>query len=69
MSSRYEIVATGTTSPMVRAAFPGFEVTSPDPETIRLQGDVADQAALHGTLHRLHDLGLAIVDVRLLYTL
>lgn len=66
MVARYEIVVSGTSSPMVRAAFPGFAITPADDGRIKLDGDVPDEAALHGVLHRLQDLGLTIFEVRLI---
>ena len=42
--------------------FEGFEVTAVGRHT-RLFGTVADQAALHGLLARLRDLGIPILDV------
>lgn len=63
MSDRCEIVAVGADSPLVRSAFDGFDITTLDQGRVRLVGDLVDQAALHGVLHRLQDLGLQIVDV------
>ncbi len=64
MGERFEIVVTGTDSPMVRAAFDGFRIEDDDHEgRLVLNGEVTDQAALHGVLHRLQGLGLGIVDV------
>lgn len=42
--------------------FEEFHVRS-EGETTRLTGEVADQAALHGVLARLRDLGIPILDV------
>ncbi len=65
MSERCEIVAVGADGPLVRSAFDGFEITTLAGGRIRLVGSVIDQAALHGVLHRLQDLGLQILDVHL----
>lgn len=62
----YVIVASGTCSPMVKAAFSGFDIEPVGGGRIRMVGAVADEAALHGVLHRLQDLGLSIVDVHLI---
>ena len=42
--------------------FDDFEVTA-DGATSRLVGTIADQAALHGVLGRLRDLGIPILDI------
>lgn len=62
---RYEIViAVGTAGPSLLAALDGFSLRSSAPGSVRVVGDVADQAALHGALHRLHDLGGELVELR-----
>lgn len=43
--------------------FDGFEVETFGQST-RLSGEVADQAALHGVLARLRDLGIPILEVQ-----
>ena len=65
MAERCEIVAVGADGPLVRSAFDGFEVTTLAGGRIRLVGAVVDQAALHGVLHRIQNLGLRILDVHL----
>lgn len=64
--TRYALVLAGTSSPMVRAAFPGLDIDTIGDGRIQISGDMADQAALHGVLHRLQGLGLSIIDVRLI---
>ncbi|UYM03547.1 hypothetical protein [Solicola gregarius] len=64
MARTYEIVVTGTASPLVRAAFEEFDVDELEGGRIRLVGVVADEAALHGVLHRMQDLRLAILELR-----
>jgi hypothetical protein len=44
--------------------FAGLELTHRRDGTTLLRGPVADQAALHGLLQRLGDLGLPILEVR-----
>ena len=42
--------------------FYGFTITRQNGETV-LEGQVADQAALHGILAKINDLGLVIISV------
>ncbi len=42
--------------------FGGFEITYTNGDTL-LQGAVPDQAALHGILTKLNDLGLSLISV------
>lgn len=42
--------------------FGGFEITYTNGDTL-LQGTVPDQAALHGILAKINDLGLALISV------
>jgi hypothetical protein len=55
---------------MLRRARPELEgVTVHEvPLTTLLTGEIADQAALHGVLARLQDLGLELVELRRLET-
>ena len=61
---RYELIVAGRPGAFLSAALDGFEVTERDATTIQVVGDVADQAALHGVLHRLQDLRADIIAVR-----
>lgn len=61
--THYALVLAGTSSPMVRAAFPGMTIDAIGGGRIKIAGEIPDQAALHGVLHRLQGLGLAIIDV------
>ena len=42
--------------------FGGFTITYPDHETL-LEGTVTDQAALHGILAKINNLGLTLISV------
>jgi hypothetical protein len=61
--ARYEIIVDGTVGSVVVNALDGFEVSSAPAGRSRLVGEVIDQAALHGALHRLQDLHIDIIDV------
>jgi hypothetical protein len=60
---QYEIRVHGHLGARSRAWFDDFSVT-PEPDgTTVLRGPVADQAALHGLLRKVHDLGLPLISV------
>lgn len=59
----YEIRLQGRLSSRWSTQFDGMTMTPLDDGTTVL-GPVADQAALHGLLHRLGDLGLPLLSVR-----
>ena len=44
--------------------FDGFTITYPSDNETLLQGRVADQAALHGLLMKIRDLGLSLLSIR-----
>ena len=62
-AGRYEIRLTGRLDARWAAAFDGFRLTDAGDGTTRIEGLMADQAALHGLLQRLRDLGLPLVSV------
>jgi hypothetical protein len=59
----YQIRIRGHLGPTMRRAFAGLHVQTQGRDTL-LTGAVPDQAALHGLLNRVGDLGLVIVSVR-----
>lgn len=59
----YEIRLQGHLDSRWSAWFGGLEVVTQDDGTTVVRGPVADQAALHGLLARLRDLGLPLVSV------
>ena len=60
----YVITVRGVAGPAVRAVFDDVAVSMVGDTTV-LRSAEADQAALHGLLHRIEDLGLEVVDVHL----
>ncbi len=62
-SSRYEICIAGRLGPRWAAWFDGMTLNIAGDGTTVLAGPVADQAALHGVLARIRDLGLPLVSV------
>ena len=61
-SGWYEIRLQGRLDPRWSARFDGMTLTTGDGFTL-LAGPVVDQAALHGLLHQLRDIGLPLVSV------
>ncbi len=62
-TGRYEIRLTGHLDPHWAAWFDGLTVTRQDDGTTVISGLIADQAALHGLLQRVRDLGLPLVSI------
>ena len=60
---RYEIRIEGHLEPRWAAWFDGLALTSEADGTTVLHGSVADQAALHGLLQKLRDVGLPLVSI------
>ncbi len=61
-SGWYEIRLQGRLDPRWSARFDGMTLTDEDGQTL-LAGRVVDQAALHGLLHQLRDIGLPLLSV------
>ena len=59
----YQVHVKGVLDPSWSDWFDGFTITSAEGYT-ELTGQVADQAALHGILTQLNNLGLAILSMR-----
>jgi 8-oxo-dGTP diphosphatase len=59
-----EIIVAGQISEQWSEWFENLEVSYPFPGQTAIMGRVADQAALHGLLSRLWDLGLPLISVR-----
>lgn len=60
---QYEIRLAGHLADRWAAWFDGMSITQEDDGTTVLQGLVVDQAALHGLLQKVRDLGLPLVSV------
>ena len=60
---RYEIRLRGHLQPRWASWFDDMTVTTQDDGTTVLCGAVVDQAALHGLLHKVRDIGLPLVSV------
>lgn len=61
---QYEIRVEGHLGARWAAWFNGLSLTSEDDGTTVLQGSVVDQAALHGLLNKLRDLGIPLLSLR-----
>lgn len=59
----YEITFAGEAVTAIVDAFEDFDVSVGD-GTTKMRAQLPDQAALHGTLHRLMALGLELLQVR-----
>jgi hypothetical protein len=60
---RYEIRVQGHLGPRWASWFDGMTLTTRNDGTTVLEGPVVDQAALHGLLARLRDIGLPLLSV------
>ena len=60
---RYEIRLAGRLDAHWAAWFDGLAVSQESDGTTVIRGSVADQAALHGLLQRVRDLGLPLVSL------
>jgi len=60
----YEIRVKGNLDLRWSDWFDGFAITPVGDEETLLIGSVADQAALHGLLHKIRDLGLPLLIVK-----
>jgi hypothetical protein len=61
--TRYEIRLEGHLDPRWATWFDGLTLTADSDGTTALRGVVVDQAALHGLLQRLRDVGLPLLSV------
>lgn len=59
----YEIWITGGVGAAAVRSLCDLEVRPERPDAMCIRGRMADQAALHGVLQRLHDLGVEVVSI------
>jgi hypothetical protein len=59
----YEIRVNGVLGSDWSAWFDGLQITSDDRRQTTIAGPIADQAALHGLLAKIRDLGLELLEV------
>lgn len=62
---RYEFRISGRLDRRWQSWFDGLAVVEEDDLTTTLRGDLIDQAALHGVLGRLRDLGVPLISMRM----
>lgn len=66
MPARYEFRIQGRLEPRWASWFEGLALSHEDDGTTTLRGTVIDQAALHGVLERVRDLGMTLISMRTL---
>ena len=62
--AHYELRVRGVLEPRWSGWFEGLQVSSDQAGQTTIAGPVADQAALHGLLAKVRDLGLELLSVR-----
>jgi hypothetical protein len=60
---QYEIRVSGHLEPRWQAWFDGLNLTTADDGTTVIRGAIVDQAALHGLLHKLRDIGVPLISL------
>ena len=60
---QYEIRVTGHLDSRWAASFDGLSLARADDGTTVIHGPIVDQAALHGVLQKLRDIGLPLISV------
>ena len=63
-AARYRIRVQGQLSPEWAAYFGGLALSWQEPGQTVLVGQIVDQAALHGILNTIRDLGLPLLEVQ-----
>ena len=67
-TQQYEIRVKGHLGPHWATWFDGLALVNDDDGTTVIHGPLVDQAALHGVLQKLRDVGIALVSLRQLPT-
>jgi hypothetical protein len=62
MAETYELEVRGEPGPVIRAAFPEFQLEAAHGMTL-MQAEFVDRAALHGAIERINSLGLELVGL------
>jgi hypothetical protein len=62
-TTTYEIRIQGRLAERWSAWFDGMEITPGDDGSTLIRGQVADQAALHGLIQKVRDLGLPLLSI------
>jgi hypothetical protein len=60
---QYEIRVAGHLNARWEAWFDGLSLTRADDGTTAIRGPIVDQAALHGVLQKLRDIGVPLISV------
>lgn len=60
---QYEIRVTGHLNSRWEAWFDGLALSREDDGTTAIRGPIVDQAALHGVLQKLRDIGVPLISV------
>ncbi len=64
-AARYHIRVKGVLDPKWSDWFDGFSISWPEEDQTLFTGPVVDQAALHGLLAKINDLGLPLLSIEL----
>ncbi|MGJ3240736.1 MAG: hypothetical protein ACFE0Q_18650 [Anaerolineae bacterium] len=63
-TTMYEIRVQGHLNPMWADSFEELTIIQEDDGTTRLIGAIVDQAALHGVIKRIRDLGITLIEIK-----
>lgn len=63
-NTMYAIRVQGHLSPLWTDSFEGLTITLEDDGTTYLAGSLVDQAALHGVIKQIRDLGMTLIEIK-----